>query len=148
MSNPYVRPNLHFYPEDSRPYLAEARQGQRWLHDLPPEQTSPSMLHKKKMYYTFEPALLTGNRILIPVRWFTRKKHMYAQCWRLVRVWSNHRTFWRVIKSHGLEIDSNELLKPFPELDADMRTNPHRYDHAPPVSTIQGMSCSQEPSMH
>ncbi|KAK6977422.1 hypothetical protein R3P38DRAFT_3334959 [Favolaschia claudopus] len=37
MANPRVRPHLHFYPEDSGTKLSEARQAQRWLHELPDE---------------------------------------------------------------------------------------------------------------
>ncbi|KAJ7133509.1 hypothetical protein C8R44DRAFT_829315 [Mycena epipterygia] len=41
MANPKVRPHLHFYPEDSGPKLSEARQGQRWLKELPDDRTTP-----------------------------------------------------------------------------------------------------------
>jgi hypothetical protein len=41
MANPRVRENLKFYPKDAGIELAEAREGSRWLHDLPLEMTTP-----------------------------------------------------------------------------------------------------------
>lgn len=90
------------------------------------------------MYFTFEPALATENRFIVPVRWFTRKKAMYAQCWRLILVHSDQGIFWRVIRSSDYEISASELLSPFPELDAEMRRPQGRFKHLPPVSTIRG----------
>lgn len=139
MSNPQVRPHLHFYPEDSGSHLAEARQARRWLHDLPPELTTPTILHRGKIYYTFEPTLMTGNRIAIPVRWFMRNNQMHAQCWRLVQVYGEGGSFLRVIKTSGFEISAHELLKPFPELEAAIISRPHAYPFDS-VSTIRGTS--------
>ncbi|PPR03825.1 hypothetical protein CVT24_008144 [Panaeolus cyanescens] len=51
ITNPLVRPHLHFLPEDAGPRLSEARQADRWLHEPPPP----------KDFYIYEPSLITGN---------------------------------------------------------------------------------------
>ncbi|KAF6758633.1 hypothetical protein DFP72DRAFT_887757 [Ephemerocybe angulata] len=139
MANPRVRANLHFYPEDSGKHLSEARQGTRWLHELPPELTTPYARLGDQVYYTFEPALLTGRRLCIPVRWFTRGETMYAQCWKMVFVRGEGGGHWRAINDPIVEVGAHEFLLSFPNLLGDMKDHPERYNDMPPVSRIEGM---------
>ncbi|KAJ7787526.1 hypothetical protein B0H14DRAFT_2221815, partial [Mycena olivaceomarginata] len=55
---PMFQPHLSFYPEDSGPKLSEVRQGQRWLKELPDEQTTPMLRISGHNYYIYEPAML------------------------------------------------------------------------------------------
>lgn len=139
MANPRVREHLHFLPEDAGSRVCEARQAARWLHELPPELTTPSLEIKNDIYFTFEPALATHRRLVIPVRWFTRQGQDYAQCWRMKA--QPNRT-WTAEKVVGYEVSAGELLKPFPSLDRDMRENPRAYGHCPPVSELKCESFS------
>lgn len=141
LSNKRVRPKLHFLPEDAGPRLSEARQGRRWLYELPPELTTPTLKIKDELYYTFEPVLLTGDTVAIPVRWFTRNDHFFAQCWEMRVVGDNQgRKFWRAYSSPLREVSTDDILKSFPKLDKDMRENRAKYNFLPPVSNIRGTS--------
>ncbi|KAJ7436385.1 hypothetical protein B0H11DRAFT_2164125 [Mycena galericulata] len=57
MSNPKVRPHLDFYPEDSGKILDEARQGKRWLEEMPAQQTTPMARIGTIDYFIYEPAI-------------------------------------------------------------------------------------------
>ncbi|PPQ76947.1 LOW QUALITY PROTEIN: hypothetical protein CVT26_007944, partial [Gymnopilus dilepis] len=56
-ANPKVRPHLSVYPEDSGLELSEARQGSRWLHEVPNGQTTPMALIGNQDYFIYEPAM-------------------------------------------------------------------------------------------
>ncbi|KAF7335506.1 hypothetical protein MVEN_02204400 [Mycena venus] len=88
MANPRVRPHLSFYPEDSGPRLSEAHQGERWLKELPAEQTTPMLHISGHDYYIYELAMLDSDtgEFCIPIRWFTCGGEFLAKCWRLLPV--------------------------------------------------------------
>jgi hypothetical protein len=100
MANPRVRPHLSFYPEDSGPKLSEARQGQRWLKELPDEQTTPMLRISGHDYYIYEPAMLDSDagEFCIPIRWFARGEQFWAKCWRMMPVSTDKGSGWRVVK--------------------------------------------------
>lgn len=122
MSNPKVRPHLSFYPEDSGPKLYEARQGQRWLHELPDNQTTPMVRISGSDYFTYEPAMLRDGTCCIPTRWFLRGGVVYAKCWKLVPISTDVRTGWRAIKSTGYEVTQDQFLKNFVTLRQDAQS--------------------------
>ncbi|KAK7007194.1 hypothetical protein R3P38DRAFT_3325581 [Favolaschia claudopus] len=98
MSNPKVRPHLQFYPEDSGKVLEEARQGKRWLEELPSEKTTPMVRIGKQDYYIHEPAMLRDGTFCMPFRWFMRGNILFAKCWAMTAVTSDAGGYWRVLK--------------------------------------------------
>ncbi|RDB27987.1 hypothetical protein Hypma_002121 [Hypsizygus marmoreus] len=119
MANPKVRPHLSFYPEDSGTKLSEARQGARWLHEVPDEQLTPMARIGNRDYFIHEPAMLRDERVCMPHRWFTRGGVLFAKCWELVVVSTEHSSAWRVLSSNEFEVAQHEFLKNFPELESD-----------------------------
>jgi hypothetical protein len=122
VGNPRVRRNLHFYPEDSGPVLREARQGSRWLHEMPSDETTPMIRHLNGDYYIYEPALLTDGKCCIPIRWFVRKDNaqnvFYAKAWPLEPIRGDDSSIdgWRVRGDLEFEICERDLVHNFPML--------------------------------
>ena len=83
MCNLKVRPFIHFYPEDTGPYLSEARQGRRWLKELRPEETTAMVRIHGNDYYIYELTMLNNLSFCIPTRWFTRNGVFFARAWIL-----------------------------------------------------------------
>ncbi|RXW18687.1 hypothetical protein EST38_g7167 [Candolleomyces aberdarensis] len=127
MSNPAVRPHLSFLPEDAGQHLSEARQAARWLHELPPELATPSTRIGGQEYFTFEPALLTNNRIAVPVRWFTHQNKVFAQCWKLQVVQTYEGPAWQAVTSPLFIVAASEFLRSYPDLLEDMKARPEAY---------------------
>ncbi|KAK7006456.1 hypothetical protein R3P38DRAFT_3038299 [Favolaschia claudopus] len=141
MANPKVRPHLSFYPEDSGPKLSEARQADRWLKELPDNQTTPMVRIAERDYFIHEPAMLRNGECCVPTRWFTKSGQLFGKCWQLQPIVTDAGTGWRVfIASEPLVVAATEFLKNFPELRADVESgfyhkpNPanifHVYDEA------------------
>ncbi|KAJ6562524.1 hypothetical protein B0H19DRAFT_1375582 [Mycena capillaripes] len=118
MSNPKVRPNLEFYPEDTGKLLEEARQGKRWLEEIPSEQTTPMARIGQQDYFIHEPAMLTDGKFCMPIRWFFRDKALVAKCWDLTVVTAETGQSWRVIKRES-EVSQERFMKSLPEIRAD-----------------------------
>ncbi|KAJ2936113.1 hypothetical protein H1R20_g977, partial [Candolleomyces eurysporus] len=131
MSNPLVRPKLHFLPEDSGPRLSEARQASHWLHDLPPELTTPCVRIGSQEFFSFEPALLTGDRFVVPVRWFMADGRVHAQCWDLELVETFDGQLWRAVTAPVRVARDDEFLKPYPDLKRDMVEHPELFGSLP-----------------
>ncbi|KAJ7110547.1 hypothetical protein C8R44DRAFT_633975 [Mycena epipterygia] len=119
MANPKVRPHLHFYPEDSGPKLSEARQGQRWLKELPDDRTTPMVRMSGKDYYIHEPAMLASGECVVPTRWFTKDSQLYAKCWKMQVVTKPDSTGWRVLQSQDYTVPASDFLKDFITLQND-----------------------------
>ncbi|KAK7006328.1 hypothetical protein R3P38DRAFT_3366987 [Favolaschia claudopus] len=123
MANPKVRPHLSFYPEDSGPKLSEARQGDRWLKELPDNQTTPMVRIAQQDYFIHEPAMLRNGECCIPTRWFTKSGQLFANCWQLQPIVTDAGVGWRVfITSEPLVVAATEFLKNFPELRVDVES--------------------------
>ncbi|CAK5270513.1 unnamed protein product [Mycena citricolor] len=125
MANPRVRPHLSFYPEDSGNELSEARQGQRWLHELPNDQTTPMIRLAGKDYYIYEPCMATSERdgvqqYVIPVQFFTRGGSLFAKCWRMHPVVTDQISGWRVDKTTPFEVDTKLFFKTFTQFQSDV----------------------------
>ncbi|KAJ7633334.1 hypothetical protein DFH06DRAFT_1004418 [Mycena polygramma] len=131
MLNPKVRPHLDFYPEDSGKILEEARQGKRWLEEIPSEQTTPMVRIGAQDYFIYEPAMLRDGTCCMPIRWFVRDKVLFAKCWDLEVVNSENGRSWRVIQRES-EVSQHDLMKNLPDLREDFQ----RYD-VPDPSKIQ-----------
>ncbi|KAJ7147561.1 hypothetical protein C8R43DRAFT_889965, partial [Mycena crocata] len=124
MANPRVRPHLSFYPEDSGSRLSEARQGDRWLKELPDEQTTPMLRILGHDYFIYEPAMLDDRECCIPTRWFIRGGKYFAKCWKMLAVTSEQGSGWRVLQTDDYEIPASRFLKNFIQFQADA----HLYD--------------------
>lgn len=121
MANPRVRPHLSFYPENTGgEYLAEARQGARWLDEVPGEYLTPMIRVGARDFYVHEPLMSDDGVVRMPMRWFTRVEHgvhvLYAKCWDMQPVLSDVGAGWRVYENNAHEIAASRLLKNFPEL--------------------------------
>ncbi|KAJ7751599.1 hypothetical protein B0H16DRAFT_1839904 [Mycena metata] len=123
MANPKVRPHLHFYPEDAGPKLSEARQGQRWLNELPDDRMTPMVRISKLDFYIHEPAMLDDGQCVIPTRWFMKDKQMFAKCWEMHVVTKDTSWGWRVIQpTEDFIVPATRFLKDFVTLQADAAT--------------------------
>ncbi|TEB36454.1 hypothetical protein FA13DRAFT_1600926, partial [Coprinellus micaceus] len=146
LANPRVRRSLSFIPEDSYPRLSEARQGTRWLKELPPELTTPSQEigppHHTKVYFTFEITIRRDETYWVPVRWFQRGEDIYAVCWKASPVWLGDRWGWQADVSSECEVKSTEFAMPWPELKEDMLANSDRYN-APAALQLDKLCNSQ-----
>lgn len=122
MGNPRVRHNLHVYPEDAGPVLREARQGSRWLHEMPSDQTTPMIRRSNGDYYIHEPTLLSNGQCCIPIRWFVRNDRaqdvFYAKAWPLehIRGEDSSADGWCVWGDLEFEICEKDLVQNFPTL--------------------------------
>lgn len=119
MANPRVRPYMSFYPEDSCPFLGEARQGAKWLHEMPSELTTPMIRLNKDDFYIFEPTMLTNGSICVPNRWFTRSGLFCAKVWHMQPVVQGAEHGWEIRKDLEYEVAQRNLLKNFPSFKCD-----------------------------
>ncbi|CAK5274493.1 unnamed protein product [Mycena citricolor] len=136
MANPKVRSHLSFYPEDAGQRLSEARQGDRWLHELPDDQTTPMIRQQDHDYYIYEPCMASSaidglQQYIIPVRFFTRNGCMFAKCWKMHPVVTDQISGWRVDKTTPIEVNTNSFFKTFVQFQTDAQ----RY-HVPHPSRI------------
>ncbi|KAJ3739985.1 hypothetical protein DFH05DRAFT_1406273 [Lentinula detonsa] len=118
-SNPSVRSQLHFLPEDSGKLLGEAYQAKRWLHEQDPNLLTPVHIDptSKEHFYIFEPALLRNGCICMPFRWFKRAGKTLAKAWLMESMkFREHGSGWAVQTCSEIEIDSSNLLFSFPRL--------------------------------
>lgn len=98
MSNPRVRPHLHFYPEDCGTLpLAKVRQAKHWLEELPNNLLTLMACIWDWDYYIHEPAMLVNTMVCMPFRWFTRfechRQVLYAKCWRMQVITNENSSF-------------------------------------------------------
>ncbi|KAF7346896.1 hypothetical protein MVEN_01441800 [Mycena venus] len=120
MSNPKVRPHLEFYPEDTGKLIEEARQGKRWLEEIPSAQTTPMARIGTQDYFIHEPAMLTNGKFCMPIRWFARGKILFAKCWDLAVI-------DRTAQKDGIwawDCELNELVLLIPTVLALLGDNP------------------------
>ncbi|KAJ7728363.1 hypothetical protein B0H16DRAFT_1331027 [Mycena metata] len=108
-----------FYPEDSGKRLEEARQGTRWLEEMPADKTTPMARIGKQDYFIHEPAMLVDGTFCMPVRWFVRDKTLVAKCWDLVVVNRDGGEKWRVIQRET-EVSQEKFIKNFPTIKTDL----------------------------
>ena len=114
MSNPRVRPYLHFLPEDSGPKLSEAWQATRWRTELDANFASHMVRKDGQDFYVYEPAQLDDGQFCIPVRWFTRGEGTFAEVWRITAGPSTDG--WTVLMHDKFEVDVRRFIMSFPHL--------------------------------
>lgn len=120
MSNPKVRPELYFYPEDTAPRLEQTRQAEKWLHDVRCQDTTPMVRIQNTDYFIHEPAMLHDRTICMPHRWFTRNGRFYAKAWRLQEAMGEGNICgWIVHQAHEIEVNEGQFSKNFAELGRD-----------------------------
>ncbi|KAI0071651.1 hypothetical protein K474DRAFT_1606601 [Panus rudis PR-1116 ss-1] len=116
MANPLVRPHLRFLPEDTGPYLSEAWQASRWLHELIPQLGTQMIRYQNQDFYVLEPTLIQNSRgepeAYIPLRWFQRRGRIYASAYKLIPHYEANG--WLVDTRSMHEITERSLTLPFP----------------------------------
>ena len=116
MANPFIRPHLHFFPEDSGQYLSHAYQGQCWLSDLDATLLTPMIHQAGQDFYIFEPCLTTNGSCCVPVRFFKKGEQIFARVWHMytVKDSSRHDSFgWVVVTYNESIVPATSLLVSF-----------------------------------
>ncbi|KAJ7753154.1 hypothetical protein B0H14DRAFT_3096750 [Mycena olivaceomarginata] len=103
MTNPKVRPHLHFYPEDSSPQAFGGSPGSMM-------RTTPMAQIAGKDYYIHEPAMLSNGQCVAPVRWFTKGGQLFAKCWQMLV---------RIFQPENYVVPAHKFLMDFPTFQAD-----------------------------
>lgn len=120
MANPKVRPHLSFYPEDTGVKRSEARQSDRWLHEVADDELTPmariGVSGRYQDFYVHEPAMLRDGTVCVPVRWFAVGHVLFAKCWRMQTISTDYGDGWRVLEYDDYSVPLTEFLKTFPEL--------------------------------
>ncbi|KAJ3738030.1 hypothetical protein EV360DRAFT_90923 [Lentinula raphanica] len=118
LSNPSIRPHLHFLPKDSGKELGEAYQAQRWLNEQDPDLLTPVHRIMNQDFYTFEPCLHQSGQMYMPIRWFSRPdRNVYAKAWLMKTIkLADGQSGWAVETYSEVEISSVHLLLSFSEL--------------------------------
>jgi hypothetical protein len=129
-----VRPYLHFYPEDSGSLLEEARQGKRWLEEIPSTQTTPMARIGPDDYFIHESAMLVDGQFCMPFRWFVRDKVLFAKCWDLEVVNTESGQSWLVIHRET-EVPQDKFMKNLLGIKSDFQLY-----KVPDPSRIKGAS--------
>ncbi|KAF6758067.1 hypothetical protein DFP72DRAFT_1065314 [Ephemerocybe angulata] len=146
MANPEVVNHLHFFPEDSGVRLTEARQGSRWLHELPAELTTPCVRRGSQDFYIHEPVLLRDHRAAVPVRWFERDGQMFGKCWGMQSVMTDRGEVWRVIESLS-DVPLSDMLMDFEDFKRAVNQYPELY-RMPHPSRIHEIYNPLRPTQH
>ncbi|KIY53297.1 hypothetical protein FISHEDRAFT_33763, partial [Fistulina hepatica ATCC 64428] len=116
MSNPRVRPHLHFYPEDSGTVLSETRQASRWLHEISDDLLTPMANIDGQRFFIHELAKLKSGQFCVPVRWFSRRQgtrlRLFAKCWNAQDVVHNESGApgWIVSQSDTWEVPLDNFM--------------------------------------
>ncbi len=140
-----MRQLLEFYPEDSGPRLAEARQGERWRCEV--DSTFAGVMARAddgQDYFVSEPALATVDDIgtiqpVIPVRFFTRNKTLFAKVHRLHVERHADRDSFVVDASGALDQGSMELPLHAFFLSYPRLLESHNAYSLPPPTRIAGI---------
>ncbi|EGO18389.1 hypothetical protein SERLADRAFT_412257 [Serpula lacrymans var. lacrymans S7.9] len=100
----------HHYHEMSNP------KGLRWLREVPDEQLTPMARLNSHNYYIHKPAMLSDGCNDHPI--------MFARCWAMEPVDTDHQRSWKVIKCDDYVVSQNEFLMNFPQLSiVDSKTS-------------------------
>ena len=114
--------------------LSEAREAERWLNEMQPDELTPMIRIGEDDYYIYEPAMLVNGSCCIPTRWFVRQEVFYCKAWALHLISLPDGQGWQVREDVEMEVSQNDLLKNFPTL-----SNDHRLYGVPHPSHIIGM---------
>ncbi|KAI6144100.1 hypothetical protein BKA82DRAFT_4331110 [Pisolithus tinctorius] len=139
MANPHIRPQLHFYPEDSGGQLNEAYQARRWLKEMDPTQLTPMIRLHGQDFFIFEPALLSNGQVCMPIRWFKCGGLFFAKAWSLHAVVNDTGSGWIVEGHTEIEISERNLLVSFKNWNISQSTSV-----LPPAHNILGSENSHQ----
>lgn len=114
MANPKIRPYIEVYPEDAEDSLQNANQGRRWLHELDAELLTPMVRQGDQDFFSFEPAILNDGSVVVPVRWFTFRKSLYAIAWGAFPGRVGSSIGWYIHQYETLRIPASEFSVSFP----------------------------------
>lgn len=114
MANPYVRPHLHFFPEDSGKSLGNAYEAQCWLKEMDEELLTPVVTLGSQKFYVFEPTILTDQTCCIPTRWFKRADQLFSKAWKLRRQTFLGREYWVALEHEQFEFPISKLAVSLP----------------------------------
>ncbi|KAI5988940.1 hypothetical protein F5J12DRAFT_922889 [Pisolithus orientalis] len=134
MANPHIRPQLHFYPENSGGQLNEAYQARRWLKEMDPTQLTPMICLHGQDFFIFEPALLSNGQVCMPIRWFKCGGLFFAKAWSLHAVVNDTGSGWIVGGHTEIEISERNLLVSFKNWNISQSTSV-----LPPAHNILGI---------
>lgn len=89
MANPHVWKHIQHYHEDSGQRLEHAWQAEAW-RDMDPNLVTPMVCLGHQDYYVYEIACLSSGELVMPHRWFTRRRSptseeidLYCTAWKL-----------------------------------------------------------------
>lgn len=143
MANPRVRPDLHFYPEDTGKKLSQAWQAKHWLKDMDKEHLTPMVRLHNQDFFIFEPALLASGRACMPTQWFTRNGDLYAKAWSLQPVSREFDSGWQVEEYDEFEVPETDFLVSFKNWEASGATS-----GLPRATQILGIKVTNFLSLH
>ncbi|KIY61625.1 hypothetical protein CYLTODRAFT_495162 [Cylindrobasidium torrendii FP15055 ss-10] len=114
MSNPRVRRNLHFFPEDLGGAVSEAWHGRRWSEELDPSLATQMIVEPNSghQYYVHEPTMLKDGQVFMPIRWFRRQNQFYCSGFLM----SAETDGWIIEGAFPLDVAAHDLLFPMPDL--------------------------------
>ncbi|CAE6474368.1 unnamed protein product [Rhizoctonia solani] len=145
MSNPLVRKDMVFYPQDDGQALKQAANGARWTKEVNASLAAPMVRkhlpHGHQDYYIYEPFLTSSipageqNANLpcafIPVRYFQRNGTCFAKAHPLV----SHEHGYIIDASAHVDISVSQFLIPLPEF----RLKHNDYGLSSPNSILGGV---------
>ena len=114
MSNPIVRPHLHFFPEDNGNFMGNAFEGRHWLEEMDAELLTPVITRGSQKYFIFEPVILEDHTCCIPVRWYMRYGKLHAKAWKIRRARLLGPEGWIALEYDCLRFPVTELAVSFP----------------------------------
>ncbi|KAF9521533.1 hypothetical protein CPB83DRAFT_865442 [Crepidotus variabilis] len=133
-SNPRVRQHLQFYPESSGTVLQETCQAARWLHEADPKLLTPMYRKGSTDFYTFEPTLLQGSVMCIPIKYFWKDRDMLFTAWPMKIVEVDGRTGWIV----NQEVEFTESTSKLALSGLDISNGAYLGNNIPSASHILG----------
>ena len=114
ISNPFVRPHLHFFPEDNGRSMGNAYEAKHWLEEMDEELLTPVVTRGSQRYFTFEPVILEDHTCCIPVRWYMHFSELYAKAWGVRRARIFGPDGWIVLEYDCIKFPVSQLAVPFP----------------------------------
>ncbi|KAJ7164737.1 hypothetical protein C8R43DRAFT_1086158 [Mycena crocata] len=120
-SIPYDGALGKYYVNSLAQIIAQACQGQQWLHEIPAEQTTPMAWINSRDYFLHEPAMLTDGTFCTV---------LFAKCWDLAAVSTPSSQYWRVIQ-HETEVSQDKFMLNLTDLQID-----YNLYNVPPPSSI------------
>lgn len=79
-----IRKFIHLYPERTDGDVSEVWQAKKWAEELGSDSLTPMAIGKENQhFYVNELARTTDGRYIIPLKWFTMKKELHCDCFKV-----------------------------------------------------------------